>query len=831
MKRISILTTLIIVIFINTNAQNKSHFDPDIYDLGLGEIISTSIIENTDSILQEFQVEVVDSGKYYLAAWVKGGINEEGEKLEYVVRVNNDNIVYKIKSKSNNSHAVVLKEKKIDLQAGINTIIFKTGKPENPNIEFIKLSLDKTKKNISDSLYTAYIDELTQHELPGDYAEIKEAAIDDENPKAVPQTEVIDTACPHCNYDYEVELDFGYSYYTTIYLYAGKTYTFETKNATSDPVLQLFKAESPSLFNTWTDDDGGYGYNSKITAYITVSGTYYLFIRKHDNPSSVVGTCNLYRNGSLYASNCAISGSSISCDKTVTETLNWFTAYLTGDSRIWIENSSGIPGKIIAYNDDFWVQPSDVFWGSASRVHANLNTSIRSVIVSASSSNNPTGNCDLYMNCKDFKDYDWYPNYNEIDAIQSAPESDAYNCASWAGGRIDLGRGFWASLDPDGPEDNHNDPWYVEDDFWLSWDNFFGNIPMRFPLAPTYTREGATYVNAEIAMWIKNRKYVHFSVAKPANDQPHGYAWESKRGEMERVFHPKNALSGLTYGEISGDYYRRVSSSEKTYTFEESLALGLTVKLTVDLTENEKSMLSGMKEEIGSKIVEEFNYKFYRLINKSRTPELKVQSNPAFLYETDEFNELLVFLKQNRNRVLPILFDMIFADNDNVSSELAAVFVGITTTEYSFLMEEVKKEWSNNNYTKEGAYIAPLPMNNTKNYIKKLLVLIDGNKADLNIETQTITENVDFDNHNQFSVYPNPVLVKTNVNFVLNKDCSVSLSVYDLSGKLVDNILLNELKGAGSYNIEWYAGNLPSGVYSFNLLAGDKVMNRKFLIE
>ena len=74
-----------------------------------------------------------------------------------------------------------------------------------------------------------------------------------------------------------MELDFGYSWYSYVYLTAGPV-VFETVGATSDPVLHLFHISDPTL--SWTNNNGGSGYNAKIEAYIpkSLAGLYYVFI-------------------------------------------------------------------------------------------------------------------------------------------------------------------------------------------------------------------------------------------------------------------------------------------------------------------------------------------------------------------------------------------------------------------------------------------------------------------------------------------------------------------------------------------------------------------------
>ncbi|MDO8928516.1 MAG: hypothetical protein Q7W54_05970, partial [Bacteroidota bacterium] len=543
MKRLTLLFSIFAAICFAASGQNKTNYSPEVLELGDGKIISSKQNETNDFVLQEFKVEVQSTGEYYLTAWVNGGGDGKGKKPEYIIQINDDETEYKVDARENNPHAIDLGETRIFLKSGSNAIVFKTRKPTCPNVEFIKVSLNKEKSAISNKNYSTYIEELSRQKLPENYAAIKKAAQEAERAKA--KLKSYKLANPEGNYEHEMDLDFGYAYYTYIYLSSGNTYIFETKNATSDPVLQLFKTDAPSQYS-WTNDDGGEGYNSKLTVNITSTGNYYVFIRKYINPSSVVGTCDLYLDNSLYVSNCAVSGSGIRCDISVSETLNWFTASLSGDSRIWIEDQSDFPGRIIDYNDDYYSGSGDFYWGLASRVKANLNTSIRAVIVSCYSSYNPTGNCDLYMNCKNSTITSSFPNLEADDAVQSAPQSSAYNCISWSGGRTDLGRYFWPA-DYGNPWEAYNHVNYGDHDL-RSFDNFYsnkdddGNVLVRdYGSIMNITRSSATSSNASVALWgFGSEYYTHGSVKKPANDQPHGYDWESKPGGLMRTFHPRD---------------------------------------------------------------------------------------------------------------------------------------------------------------------------------------------------------------------------------------------------------------------------------------------------
>jgi hypothetical protein len=57
----------------------------------------------------------------------------------------------------------------------------------------------------------------------------------------------------------------------------------------------------------------------------------------------------------------------------------------------------------------------------------------------------------------------------------------------------------------------------------------------------------------------------------------------------------------------------------------------------------------------------------------------------------------------------------------------------------------------------------------------------------------------------------------------------VTLKVYDILGREVAN-LVNEEKPAGSYEVEFLASNLSSGVYYYQLKAGDYAETKKMIL-
>ena len=69
------------------------------------------------------------------------------------------------------------------------------------------------------------------------------------------------------------------------------------------------------------------------------------------------------------------------------------------------------------------------------------------------------------------------------------------------------------------------------------------------------------------------------------------------------------------------------------------------------------------------------------------------------------------------------------------------------------------------------------------------------------------------------AVYPNPFNPSSNIQFSLPTNELVNISVYDIIGQKVDE-LVNENMESGVHKIEWSAANLSSGVYLIRLNAG-----------
>jgi agmatine deiminase len=77
--------------------------------------------------------------------------------------------------------------------------------------------------------------------------------------------------------------------------------------------------------------------------------------------------------------------------------------------------------------------------------------------------------------------------------------------------------------------------------------------------------------------------------------------------------------------------------------------------------------------------------------------------------------------------------------------------------------------------------------------------------------------------------YPNPFNPTTKIEFRIADGVFVNLKVYDVLGNEVAT-LVNEVKPAGSYEVELNAGRLSSGVYIYQLITRNYISTRKMLL-
>lgn len=103
------------------------------------------------------------------------------------------------------------------------------------------------------------------------------------------------------------------------------------------------------------------------------------------------------------------------------------------------------------------------------------------------------------------------------------------------------------------------------------------------------------------------------------------------------------------------------------------------------------------------------------------------------------------------------------------------------------------------------------------------------------VDTSTVTsvlENYNESLENQFSLsqnYPNPFNPSTTIKFTLPVDSKITLKIYDILGSHV-RTLSSGIKKAGSYEIEFRADNLASGVYIYELRTDNFYDSKKMIL-
>ena len=77
--------------------------------------------------------------------------------------------------------------------------------------------------------------------------------------------------------------------------------------------------------------------------------------------------------------------------------------------------------------------------------------------------------------------------------------------------------------------------------------------------------------------------------------------------------------------------------------------------------------------------------------------------------------------------------------------------------------------------------------------------------------------------------YPNPFNPSTVINYAIPKEGLVRITIYDVLGRLVTT-LVNEAKPAGTYQLQFNAANLTSGVYFYRIEAGNFAQTKKMIL-
>lgn len=77
--------------------------------------------------------------------------------------------------------------------------------------------------------------------------------------------------------------------------------------------------------------------------------------------------------------------------------------------------------------------------------------------------------------------------------------------------------------------------------------------------------------------------------------------------------------------------------------------------------------------------------------------------------------------------------------------------------------------------------------------------------------------------------YPNPFNPSTTIKYTVSSRQLISIDVYDILGRRIERIV-NEAKEAGTYEVEWNAGDRASGVYIYQMKSSEKPIAVKKMV-
>jgi hypothetical protein len=871
--------------------------------------------EGTRKLSKTFELTVEQSGDYFFAAHILPANNVEkinAEKisqgladeiisdridlLEVEVYLNEQYIGALNQSQPEWELAPLKEEKTVWLQAGKNVVRFESDAPYYPMIDAVRITESEKALVIKNDVYDDFITYLksnpnrslpaekeTQDDVDlqlrenvdvGNVPSLRSAMFpNDNNWQMVPYV----FPAPEGLFGHRMNVPITYTYHRLLSLSAGN-YTFNTapisgdSNSSVDPVMYLYKVNDPHNYSWYNDD---YNTNTNgLQSWISVSnipaGDYYLVVRAFNSSFASTelgrqGLVNVYQNGSLLNSNAPVAGVlfDVSHDTSNRGNLDYFTAYATGIPIFFLlQNLANNTYKMKFKGETlFYLNSMDYLWFDDARMQLDKSSSdTYSMLVSAEGAMGfYFGNCDAYGNVLsdvgNILTSSNFPNLKAADAMRSAPANGVYNCTAWAGGIYD----GWV--------------WHYQNNtslpvvytinnsiisLWNTWDDYFGNNPSRYAGATTYTRDQANAGNAEIALWSTNGAFSgiqHASVRLLANNNPHGYAWESKIGPNYRIFHPKNALENPNfYGSIFA-YYRDISkdpsslnvysasvgqdnsertnilalraakrySNEPVFTMKESIEKGLTVIEKVKLEPEQLSLVRSKSAMLSASVLQSL---YDNWVKKIKSPEMSCISNVYSFIETEEGKQLIDYAKNNLEESIVFFANVVFANEEATFEKFIAeyLFCEIARENYAFILEEIKDEWEMKNYDSQGRYIAPMPETFAKKYIKRLLdkvVLKKGETSNAEIDA--------VDSHSVINIAPNPVDEYAAIHIDLPQKATVSVRIFNQASQLMATVLNSRALENGKHSFSLDTDGLSKGLYVCIVEINGKLYSRKLL--
>jgi hypothetical protein len=115
-------------------------------------------------------------------------------------------------------------------------------------------------------------------------------------------------------------------------------------------------------------------------------------------------------------------------------------------------------------------------------------------------------------------------------------------------------------------------------------------------------------------------------------------------------------------------------------------------------------------------------------------------------------------------------------------------------------------------------------------YVLKTVGRYELDTAYVSSKMTKVSNNISIPNQNRlYDNFPNPFNPTTLIKYSIKDNGLVSLKVYNIMGEEVAD-LVNQVKNAGTYTVNFNGSDLASGVYIYELRANDYVSSKKMLL-
>jgi hypothetical protein len=128
---------------------------------------------------------------------------------------------------------------------------------------------------------------------------------------------------------------------------------------------------------------------------------------------------------------------------------------------------------------------------------------------------------------------------------------------------------------------------------------------------------------------------------------------------------------------------------------------------------------------------------------------------------------------------------------------------------------QANRDYFNNGATPKPGYI---PYTYPHPLVTDISTPLTGDETALQIKDYKLSQN-----------YPNPFNPVTTIRYEILETNKVTLKIYDVTGREAAT-LVNEVKDAGRYEVRYDALHLSSGIYLYQLKAGNFVKVKKLML-